>query len=513
MTESWTKKQIRRQYTEEKVTSLKNNINLHQFRKELDNLSDDTYDIIHNLVKNATIKDIKDLYNSKKLTCENLVVYYLKRIEKYDVNKLNSILELNPDAIEIARKLDSKMDVAEGKLYGIPVILKDNIATGDKMHNTAGAYALKDSYSLEDSFVAMRLRSEGAIILAKSNMSEWACFMSSDPCNGYSALGGQTHNPYGHFDVGGSSSGSAVAVAANFATVALGTETCGSVLCPSNQNSVVGIKPSLGLVSRSKVIPITCAQDTIGVFGKSIEDTALVLDVISAYDENDPITIACHSHKENYNDCAKETSLKGTKIAVIDSSLRNDEEKKLLGIAIKYLCSLGAEIIDVTWDYSKLDNLDMGPVFRFGFRKELEKYLESVVSNNIHTLQDIVNFNNEDIDNRAPFGQDTLERSANDTEVTDIPWNNLVKNNYDLCSSTIDSILKDSDVILTLANEWSMVYAPAGYPAINIPAGYMCTGEPLGITFVGSKFDDGKLLRFASAYEKLSTHRRNPNLK
>lgn len=501
--------QITYQYDDEKITKLKNEINMESFRNELEKMDNAKFEKIEKLVANANIKDIQEMYDTKKLTCEELVTYYLKRIEKYDINKLNSIIELNPDAIKIAREKDSGDKT--GKLYGIPITLKGNIGTGDKMHTTAGAYALKDSILDKDSFVAQKLREEGAIILGKTNLSEWANYMSDNSSNGYSALGGQTHNAYGKYDVGGSSSGSASSVAAGFSVASIGTETAGSMVYPSSQNSVVGIKPSIGVVSRDRIIPIVEAQDTAGIVARNVEDSALILESISGYDKNDIETKEGEKYKENYSKNIEENSINGVKVAVIKPSSPRKEENEILDRVTKELENMGAVVTKTAFS-DKVNDIDMSKALEVGFKYDINKYLKIAKVQGINNLNDIVEFNKKDLDNRAPYGQELLEKSLED-KTTIEEYEKLINNNREKAGKEIDDVLKNADVIVSLSNQISQVYAPAGYPALTVPAGYKSTGEPIGVTFVGSKFQEGKLIKIANVYEDNTKHRKEPNLK
>lgn len=501
-------KQIELQYDKEKITHLKNKLDVDQFRDTLNLMTNDKYEYIDNLINNSTIKEIQDFFIDKKLTCEELVTYYLKRIEKYDINKLNSLLELNPDVIKLAKEKDC--EIIKGKLHGIPVILKDNIGTCGKMHTTAGAYALKDSILDNDAYIVSRLKEEGAIILGKANLSEWANFMTYDSSNGYSTLGGQTHNPYGKYDVGGSSSGSCVSVASNFAPVSLGSETCGSLIYPANQNSVVSIKPSVGLISRDSIIPITTAQDTAGVIAKNVEDVALVLEVIAGYDPKDSETKEGESYKENYTNFLGGTSLKNTKIAVIEAFEPRDEEKEILQRIEKELEVMGAEVFRIYLDENTGDDIDFS-FMKPSFRHDLNNYLKVANVNSITTINDIVEFNKNDLQNRAAFGQDILEMSSQEKTCFE-DLKKIIDNNKRITCEIIDIILQKSDIILSLGSALCCLYAVAGYPAINVPAGYKSTGEPIGVTFVASRFQESKLVKIASVYEKNTKHRKIPNL-
>lgn len=507
--ENYIMKQIELQYDKEKITPLKNNLDISQFKDTLNEMNTDKYEYIDNLISNSTIKEIQSFFIDKKLTCEELVTYYLKRIEKYDINKLNSLLELNPDVIKLSREKDSTL--MKGKLYGIPVILKDNIGTSGKMHTTAGAYVLKGSILDSDAFIVSKLKEEGAIILGKANLSEWANFMTYDSSNGYSTLGGQTHNPYGKFDVSGSSSGSCVSIACNFAPISLGTETNGSIIDPANQNSVVGIKPSLGLVSRDQIIPITTAQDTAGVIGKNVEDVALVLEVIAGYDSKDSETKEAESYKEHYTKFLEETSLRNTKIAIIEAFEPRDEEKEILQRIEKELEVMGAEVFKIYLDENTGSDIDFS-FMKSSFRHDLNEYLKLANVKGITTINDIVEFNKKDLQNIAVFGQDILEMSSQEkTSIEDLK--KIIDNNKKTTQETIDKILQKYDVIVSLGSVLCCLYAVAGYPAINVPAGYKSTGEPIGVTFVASRFEESKIIKIASTYEKNTNHRKAPNLK
>lgn len=501
--------QVKYQYDDEKTTKLQNKINIDQFKSELTKMDDARFKSIDKLVVNANIKDIQNMYDIKQITCEELVTYYLKKIEKYDINKLNSIIELNPDVIKIAKEKDS--GEKQGKLYGIPITLKGNIGTADKMHTTAGAYALKDSVLDKDSFVAQKLREEGAIILGKTNLSEWANYMSDKSSIGYSALGGQTHNVYGKYDVGGSSSGSAASVAGGFSVASIGTETAGSMIYPSSQNSVVGIKPSIGLVSRDRIIPIVKVQDTAGIVARNVDDTALILEAISGYDANDVDTKEAEQYKEDYTKYIDENSVKGLKVAIIKPLGARNEELDILKRIGKEFKDMGAKVIETKFS-DEANNIEMSKALEVGFKYDINKYLEMAKVKGINELKDIVEFNKKDLDNRAPYGQELLENSLEDkTSIEE--YEKLINKNREKASKVIDDVLKNADVIISLSNQTSMVYAPAGYPALTVPAGYKTTGELIGVTFVGSKFQEGKLIKIANIYEDNTKHRKDPNLK
>lgn len=473
-------------------------------------MSEQQYMKIDLLVANATIEDIQGLYRTNQLTVEELVIYYLKRIEKYDVNQLNTVMELNPDVIKLAREQD--VNKGTGDLYGIPVLLKGNIGTGDRMHTTAGAYALKDSVLQEDSFVVKQLRQAGAIMLGKANLSEFANFMSSASANGYSTLGGQTHNPYGNYDVGGSSSGSAAAAAANLATVTIGTETGGSIIYPSSQNSVVGVKPTVGLVSRDRIIPIAEIFDTPGVITRYVSDAARVLNIIAGSDSNDAATAQADQLKQDYAAATGATDLKGKKLLVLDVALRTGDQEKLEEV-VQQLQSLGAEIVDTQVDIMELFSFNSSELMVTGIKFDMEKYLGIANVKGMSSVEDIVRFNQEDLSNRAAYGQDLLEMSANDKTTLE-QFEKKADSQVKSAAAYMDQLLSKNgaDAIVSLSNNLSALYATAGYPAVNVPAGYRATGEPVGATFTSTKFTEAQLLQIAAAYEQATKLRKSPVL-
>ncbi|WP_281440643.1 amidase family protein [Paraclostridium bifermentans] len=379
------------------------------------------------------------------------------------------------------------------------------------MHTTAGSYALRDSILDEDSFVVKKLREEGAIIPGKTNLSEFANYMTTKSSNGYSALGGQTQNPYGKFDVGGSSSGSASSVASGFSVASIGTETAGSIVYPSSQNSVVGIKPSIGLVSRNRIIPIAESQDTAGVISKHVEDSALILNSIYGYDLNDPVTIKSKNLNEDYTHYLNNNSLKGIKVAMLKPISTRNEELKIFERTEKELKDMGAQVKIVSFS-DNINKVKMNEALEAGFKFDIDKYLKIAKVDGVNSLQDIIDINKQYLENRAPYGQDLLEKSL-ENKTTPEEYKNIIESNKKIASKEIDTILKSSDVIVSLSNQAATAYAPAGYPALTVPAGYKSNGEPVGITFVGSMFEEGKLFNIANIYEDDTQYRKNPSLK
>ena len=453
------------------------------------------------LLHGATIPMIQRCYADGTLTVHELLTYYLDRIQRYAY--LNAVIELNPDVLHT--------EPAQGPLYGIPVLLKDNIATGDRMHTTAGAKALENAHADRDAFIVARLRAAGALIIGKANLSEWANYMTSKSANGFSVLGGQTRSPYGRFDVSGSSSGSAAAVAANLVTVSIGTETSGSLISPASQNAVVTLKPSLGLISRDRIIPITDAQDTAGPMTRSVTDLALLLNTLAGIDEADTQTAAAVSLSEvDFTDYLDVDGLQGLRLGLrqYDEELRPGDAAITQSI-VATLEAAGARVFPVTLPSQPVDYL---PVLDYGMRVGVDAYLQATGAP-FRTLADIIDFNAADLPNRAPFGQDLLEK-VRDTPLTAAEYAELVAGNRATTGYLIRGALADQrlDALVSLGNYATALYAPAGFPALTVPAGQRDTGEPVGVTFFGDYLDDARLVRVAYAFEQAAQARRDPAL-
>lgn len=385
------------------------------------------------------------------------------------------------------------------------------------MHNTAGAAALENSKSDRDAFIAEKIRKAKGIILGKANLSEWANFMSNDSSNGYSALGGQTHNPYGSFDVGGSSSGSAASVAASFAPLSVGSETAGSMIYPSSQNSVVGLKPSLGLLSRDRIIPIAEAQDTAGTIGKNVKDSVILFNELVGFDTNDIETEKAKEYESiDYTKFLDKDGLKGMKIGLLVDDMVNFHyrkgDKEILDKVVEDVKALGAEVIEVKAG-EKAFKVDYMNVLLHGYKNDVNQYLKNIGSQEIKSIEDVIKFNKEDLENRATYGQDLIEM-AQENNFTEEEIKKEIENNRKAAGDAIDMTLKDNgvEVLLTLSNYFSGVYAPAGYPAITVPAGYRESGEPIGITLIASKFEEGKLIKAAYSYEEGTKNRKEPKM-
>lgn len=472
------------------------------------------------------IRDIQRALIAGKITCSELVANYMERIASIDKSglKINSIIEMNPDAMLIAEVLDYEISTigARGALYGIPILIKDNINTGDKMHTSAGSMALADSYAGEDAFIVKRLREEGAIILGKTNMTEFANFMSYNMKNGYSSKGGQVLNPYGPgiFDTGGSSSGSGAAVASNFCAAAIGTETSGSILSPSCQNSLVGIKPTVGLLSRHGIIPIAHSQDTAGPMCRTVEDAAIVLGALTGCDVKDAVTFTSRGRAFNdYTQFLDKNGLQEARIGIPRDYYCDElteEQKSLLEDAIDTMRKQGASIIDNINVKTSRDFESMN-VLLYEFKSDMNAYLSSLGNNgSARTLKDIIEFNEKHSVTALKNGQailiDSEKTSGTMTEPEYI--NDRLKDIRLSRAEGIDLALKENniDVLLFAGTAGADIAARAGYPSITVPAGYTKEGEPFGITFTGTAYSEPILIKLAYAYEQASKKRIAPVL-
>lgn len=474
----------------------------------------------------STIYEMQKAMEEGKLTAQKIVMLYLERIAKYDKSgiAINSVIEINPEALQIAEALDLERQTkgVRGPLHGIPVIVKDNIDTNDKMHTSAGSIALAHSYASEDSYVAKQLRKAGAIILGKANMTEWANFMTVNMPNGFSSRGGQVLNPYGpgNFDVGGSSAGSGASVAANLTAVAVGTETSGSILSPASSNSAVGIKPTVGLISRTGIIPISHSQDTAGPIARTVTDAALLLGALTGVDEKDPATWSSHGRAlTDYTTYLDQNGLKGARIGVPREPYYGwlDEEQLLLmNQAIEKLKHLGAEIVDPVeipsakekWDYN---------VLLYEFKSDLNHYLSGLSLNvPVHSLIEVIEYNQKHEDIALKHGQTILiDSEATSGTLTDPVYIESRIRDLQLSKEKgIDAIMVEHqlDALLFPANYGAGIPAKAGYPSITVPGGYTNTGIPLGVTFSGLAYSEPTLIKLAYAYEQGTKHRIPPNL-
>ncbi|MCM3240537.1 amidase family protein [Heyndrickxia oleronia] len=477
------------------------------------------------IIEERTITQLQESMEKGELTSKELVMYYLYKIAKYDQDgpRINSILEINPDAIFIAEGLDHerKMKGSRGVLHGIPILIKDNIETKDNMHTSAGTLALEQYVGKKDAFLVERLRHAGAVILGKANMTELANGMSSKMWAGYSSRGGQVVNPYGsEFFVGGSSTGSAAAVASNFTAVAIGTETDGSILSPAVQHSVVGIKPTTGLISRTGIIPFTYSQDTAGPMARTVEDAAILLGMLTGVDSEDPATYKSEGMFDgDYTHFLDEQGLKGTRIGVFtqvteDSFMPGEYDEALFQQAIQIMQSAGAKMI-VDIDLPSLHREWSWSVNYYELKHSLENFLNHLPAHfPVHSIRELIEFNRESPERTLKYGQDKLEIRG---ELT----NTLRESNYLLAKledlyyardKGIDEAIEtyQLDAILFPAYVGSTICAKAGYPSIALPAGFMENGRPFGITLASGAFKEGTLIKLGYAFEKAGGFRRRP---
>lgn len=474
-----------------------------------------------------------------KYTSEKLTQLYLDRIDAIDKKgpALHAVIEINPDALSIAKAMDEERKAGKlrGPLHGIPILIKDNIDTGDKMHTTAGALAMQDHIAKQDAFVVTQLRAAGAVILGKTNLSEWANFRSSHSCSGWSSRGGQTKNPYilDHNPCG-SSSGSGVAVAANLCAVAVGTETDGSITCPAAVNGIVGLKPTVGLVSRSGIIPISATQDTAGPMGRTVKDVALLLGLMTGIDATDVITKESDGKsKTDYTSFLNANGLKGKRIGV-EKKLQGDNQYMhlLQQQAIEILKNQGAEIIELSYidELNKLGGSEF-MAMQYEFKDGVNKYLATAGAT-MKTLADVIAFNKKNEDQAMPyFKQETLESSEKKGGLDSKEYKDAVTKSHTGSRKIIDALIAehklDAFCGLTMGpacsidtiygDRWGDVFltAPAamsGYPHITVPCG-MVYALPVGLSFFGQAYSEPVLLSIAYAYEQATKHRIKPEFK
>jgi amidase len=471
-------------------------------------------------LEKSTILDIQQAMLAHKFTSKQLVQFYLNQIANHN-HRVNAILEINPDALMIADSLDRerKMKGARSSLHGIPILLKDNINTGDHMHTSAGSQALATSYGKDDAFLVTKLRRAGAVILGKTNMTEWANFMSDKMPNGYSSRGGQVLNPYGPgtLDVGGSSSGSAVAVACHFATAAIGTETNGSILSPSSSNAGVGLKPTVGTISRSGIIPISFSQDTAGPMTRNVTDAAILLSHLSGEDPLDHATNATSGHQD-YTPYLLPVLYEELKVGIVQNGYYDSmhaEEQEILNRATEDLKKIGCSILKIEQICSDQEMLEQDyQVLRYEFKSGVNSYLAKNTTSSLSDLQSIINYYHQN-PLALPYGQSLLIE-ANETSGSLTEAQYLQSRLQDLSNAKengLDQLMQTEklDALLFVGAYGSTLPAKAGYPSITVPAGFTSNKKPLGITFTGKPFSEPQLIKLAYAYEQLSHQRKLPD--
>jgi amidase len=489
-------------------------------------------------LEEVTIVDLQAAMRSGEYTARSLTEAYLERIGAMEHMGpgLASLIEVNPDAVAIAEALDveRKAKGERGPLHGVPVLIKDNIGTKDRMMTTAGSLALVGAAAPHDSFVAEQLRKAGAVILGKTNLSEWANFRSSKSSSGWSGRGGQCKNPYAlDRNPCGSSSGTAAAVAANLATVGVGTETDGSIVCPSHACSLVGIKPTLGLVSRSGIVPIAHSQDTAGPMARSVADAATLLAALAGVDQRDPATAAGRGKAGDYPSFLDAKGLAGARIGVARAKFfgYSPEADALIENAIEGMKELGAVMVDPA-DIPHLGKYDDAEfeVLLYEFKEDLNAYLaEWAVGAPVRSLADIITFNETHHRQEMPyFGQDIMEKAEKKGPLTEKKYLNALEKCRKLSREEgLDAVLEkhrlDAIVAPTGGPPWvtdlvngdhflgasSTPAAVSGYPSITVPAGYVF-GLPVGMTFIGRAWGEGTLIRLAYAFEQATKARKPP---
>ena len=491
-------------------------------------------------VQEKTISELQEALQSGKLTSHQLTEIYIQRIDEVNLRgpAIKAVLEINPAALTITAQLDKERRTkgSRSALHGIPILIKDNIATADHMQTTAGSLALMGSRPPRDAFVIQKLREAGAIILGKTNLSEWANFRSDYACSGWSGRGGQSLNPYVlNRSPSGSSSGSATAVAANLAAATLGTETNGSIVSPASANGVVGIKPTVGLTSRSGVIPISHSQDTVGPICRTVADAAILLGTLVGIDPRDLATQASSGKfHTDYTRFLDPHGLRGARIGIPRQVYfgYSPASDAIAERAIQQLETLGAVIVDPA-DIPTAEQIAATDtsltVLLYEFKAALNAYLAGLVSTPVHTLADIIAFNNQHADRELPFfGQDLLLRAQATSDLNDPEYINALAENHRLSQQAgidavmdeynLDALVAPTDspaVTIDLINgdhflgSCSQPSALAGYPIVTVPAGY-AFGLPVGLSFFGRAFSEPTLIKLAYAFEQATQVRYPP---
>jgi amidase len=489
-------------------------------------------------LEEITITELQEGMKSGRFTARSLVEKYTKRIEDIDKRgpAVNAIIEMNPDALSIAQELDRerKAKGPRGPLHGIPVLIKDNINTADRMMTTAGSLALVGSKPAKDAFVAQKLRAAGAVILGKTNLSEWANIRSSHSTSGWSGRGGLTKNPYAlNRNPCGSSSGTGAGISANMAAAGIGTETDGSIVCPSSSNGLAGIKPTVGLVSRSGIIPISHSQDGAGPMCRSVRDAAIVLGALAGVDPEDGATAASAGKSQaNYEQYCDANGLQGARIGVVRKYFGfNDAVDTLMEQAIGVMKKQGATVIDPVeiTTLGKFDDTEL-TVFLYELKADLNAYLARLgASAPVKTLEDIIAFNEHNRPKEMPyFGQDLFIKSQAKGPLTDKQYTDALAKNHQLARiEGIDAVMDkhklDTLIGPTGGPAWitdliagdhfgggsSNAAAVAGYPNINVIAGNVF-GLPVGISFFGRAWSEPTLIRLAYSFEQATKARQAP---
>ena len=491
-------------------------------------------------LEELTIDDLQSRMRSGSETSSALTRQYLDRIAAMDQRgpAINAVIEINPDAMQIASQLDAERRAGKvrGPLHGIPVLIKDNIDTADKMHTSAGSLALAENLAAKDSWVAERLRAAGAVIIGKTNLSEWANFRSTHSTSGWSGRGGQTHNPYAlDRTPSGSSSGSGSAAAASYCAVAIGTETDGSVTSPSAAAALVGIKPTVGLIGRSGIIPIAHSQDTAGPMTRTVRDAAILLGVLTGIDPRDSATRASAGHSlTDYTTALDKNALRGARIGVARKHYTgyHVETDKLLDAALDLMKQHGATIVDpadiVTAGKTDDSEFDL---LLYEFKTDLNAYLSKLAPNvGVHSLADVIAFNSKNAGRELRyFGQEIMEQAQKKGPLTEKKYLDTLASNRRLMGAQgidatmikhkLDALVAPTQGpagLIDLVNgdaggggSFTAPAAVAGYPHITVPMGFV-RGLPVGLSFVGRAWSEPTLLKLAYAFEQAAPARRKP---
>jgi amidase len=482
-------------------------------------------------VVEATVDDIQKAVAAKRLTYRQLVQAYLDRIERYDRSgpKINSVRHVNPQALQIAAERDRNRRKPHGPLYGIPILLKDNINTADEP-TTAGSLALEGYTPPYDAFLVKRLRAAGAIILGKANLTEWANYLTAGMPSGYSSIAGYVLNPYDPrpapggdgrpvMTPGGSSAGPGAAMAANFATLSIGTETSGSILSPCTSNSIVGIRPTVGLISRHGIVPIAASQDSAGPMTRTVRDAAILLGVIAGPDPADAATVASAGRSySDYTQFLKADALKGARLGLPRAGFfatLSNEEKTLMEDTVAQLRRLGAEVIEADIPTVAALRAFRSAVLKYEFKRDLNAYFATLgPSAPVKSLADMVAFNAAHQERALKYGQ-TLAIASNGVDLEAEEAAYLADRAKELRlakAEGLDVVFAKYrlDAVIFPAGSGAAIGAKAGYPSVIVPAGYLpSNGMPVGLTFTGPPFSEPKLLGLAYSFEQ-GAHRRKP---
>ncbi|MCY7347273.1 MAG: amidase [Pyrinomonadaceae bacterium] len=484
-------------------------------------------------IEETTVGELQARMKSGELSARRLTEIYLQRIKEIDP-KLNSVLEINPDALQIADELDKerKSGKLRGALHGIPVLIKDNIDTADKMKTTAGSLALLDAPTpKQDAFIVSQMRKAGAVIIGKTNLSEWANFRSTKSSSGWSGRGGQTHNPY-ILDRNpcGSSSGTGAAIAANLAAFGIGTETDGSILCPAATCGLVGIKPTLGLVSRSGIIPIAHSQDTAGPMARTVSDAAILLGVLVGTDRTDSITSNSTKGETDYTKFLRKDGLRGMRIGVARQFFgRNAKIDKIIEPHLQVFKDGGATLVDIQLENQNKFGDAEYEVLLYEFKEDLNKYLANR-GGQYKTLADLIKFNDANKDKEMPyFGQEIFLQAQEKADLNDRAYRlALLQSKLYTQEQGIDAVMNKNTLDAIIAPSGGVAWmtdlvngdcgvfegmtsfaAVSGYPSMTVPAGFI-QNLPVGISFFGRAFAEPTLIKIAYAFEQATKARKSP---